>query len=82
MKIQDRIKSIEGVDDAHWDSRQNRLVVYYWCAYPLEEMKIKVASAIGEAALQNAIDSITFISTATYAITPWENIKLTPTPTS
>lgn len=62
MKIQDRIKSLEGVTDAHWESQSNRLVVYY-SNVPLDTMKIRVSGAIGEAHLQEAVDKITLIST-------------------
>ena len=60
MKIQDRIKELAIVEDAHWDSHQNRLVVYY--VGSLNTAKILVAGAIGEAELQRAIDKITFIN--------------------
>ncbi|KKK81158.1 hypothetical protein LCGC14_2816300 [marine sediment metagenome] len=61
MKIADRIKAVEGVDDAYWDGRNNRLVVYYCASTPLDTIKIRVSGAIGEAALQNAVEKITFI---------------------
>lgn len=60
MKIQDRIKALRGIEDAYWDSRQSRLVIYY--SGSLDRAKILVAGAIGEAGLQRAVDKITFIS--------------------
>lgn len=60
MKIQDRVKVLEGVTDARWDSQRNRLVVYY-SDTPPDIMKVRVAGAIGEAHLQEAIEEVTLI---------------------
>ncbi len=60
MKIQDRIKALPSVEDAHWDSHQNRLVVYY--SGSLNTVRILVADALAKAGLLRAIDKITFIS--------------------
>lgn len=60
MKIQDRIKTLAGVEDAYWDNYENRLVVYY--SDSLDRVKIIVADAIAKAGVQGAIDKITFIS--------------------
>jgi len=62
MKITDRIKQIIGVTDAVWDSNQKRLIVYYFDTVPLDTMKIRVAGAIGDAALQDWVSDITLIS--------------------
>ena len=62
MKFIDRIKGIEGINDAYWESRRNRLVVYYPAAIALDTMKIRFAGAIDEASLHNAIEEITLIS--------------------
>lgn len=59
MKIQNRIKSLQDVVDCHWDSRQNRLVIYYDDS--LFTVQIRVCEAIGLAGLQRAIDTITFV---------------------
>ena len=60
MKIQDRIKAIEGVEDVDWDGSQNRLVTYY--SGSLDKVKILVADAIAKAGLQWSIEKITYIS--------------------
>lgn len=60
MKFTDRIKTVAGVEDARWDSCQNRLVVYY--VGSLDKVKILVADAIAKAGLLRAVDKITFIS--------------------
>ncbi len=62
MKITDRVKGIEGIEDAFWDGRQNRLVVYYKDSALLDTVKIKVAGAIAEVGLQRAVDKVTLIS--------------------
>lgn len=62
MKIQDRINAIDGVVGAHWAGGQNKLTVYYSNAIPKDTIKIRVAGAIGEAHLQEAIEDITLIS--------------------
>ena len=60
MKIQDRIKSLSGVEDACWDGHNNRLVVYY--SGELFRMQVLVSGAIDSAGLQRAVEKITFIS--------------------
>jgi len=60
MKIQDRIKSLPDIEDAHWDSLNNSLVVYY--SGSLDRVKILVCGAIADAEVREAIDTITFIS--------------------
>jgi len=60
VKIQDRIKALPDVEDVYWDSRQNRLVVYY--SGSLDRIKILVAQAIEKAGLLRAVDKITYIS--------------------
>ncbi len=62
MKITDRIKKIEGVESAYWDSPRNRLVVYYYASIALAIIKIKVAGAINDAFLHRAVEEITLIS--------------------
>jgi len=62
MKIQDRIKALEGVEDAYWDSQRNKLVVYYSSIIPLDTIKVRVAGAIRDAHLQEAVEEITLIS--------------------
>jgi len=62
MKLADRIRVLEGVTDAHWDAKQNRLVVFYSSLIPLDTVKVRVAGAIGDANLQQAIEKITLIS--------------------
>ncbi|MDP2917090.1 MAG: hypothetical protein Q8O16_04080 [Dehalococcoidia bacterium] len=59
MKIQDRIKALPNIKDAYWDWKQNRLVVYY--TGELFRTRVLVAGAIGDAGLQRAVDTITFI---------------------
>lgn len=61
MKITDRIKRIEGVESAYWDNQRNRLVVYYHTP-TLDTIKIKVAGAIDDAFLHNAVEETTLIS--------------------
>ena len=39
MNIVDRINKISGVEETHWDSAQNRLVVYYSDSIPVDTMK-------------------------------------------
>ncbi len=62
MRIQDRILGIKGVEMAHWDSIKNRLVVYYLDSVPLDTIKTRVAGAVGDACLDEAIEAITLIS--------------------
>jgi|GEM_PF-4216435 len=62
MKIQDRIKALKDVTDAYWDNQRNRLVVYYSDVIPPDTMKIRVAGAIRDAYLQEAVEGITLIS--------------------
>ena len=62
MKITDRVKKIESVESAYWDSQRSRLVIYYHPPTALGVTKIKVAGAINDAFLHNAIDEITLIS--------------------
>lgn len=59
MKIQDRIKALKGVTGAHWDAPQNRLVVYY--SEAVDAIKVRVANAIKEAGLIEAVESIILI---------------------
>jgi len=61
MKIIDRIKGITEVEDVYWDSHKNRLVVYY--QNDMDVVRVKVASALRDACLQDSIDEITLIST-------------------
>lgn len=60
MKIQDRMKQLDGITDSYWDASQSRLVVYYQ-NISLNCAKTRVSGAIGEAGLQRAVDKITFI---------------------
>ena len=60
MKFTDRFKGIEGVESAHWDSKGNRLIVYYHGS--LDTIKIRVAGAIDDAFLHRAVEEITLIS--------------------
>jgi len=62
MRIQDRINAIEGVSNALWDSRRNRLVVYYLSTIPVFTIKVRIAKAIGDACLQEAIEEVSLIS--------------------
>lgn len=62
MKIQDRIKCLPDVEDAYWDSYQNRLSVYYSGSF--DKVRILVADAIAKAGLLRAVDEITFIRVA------------------
>lgn len=63
VKITDRIKRIEGVESAYWDNQRNRLVVYYHTPIiALDTIKIKVAGAIDDAFLHNAVEETTLIS--------------------
>ena len=62
MKITDRVENIEGVEEAHWDGTHNRLAVYYLDTIPLDTIKVRVAGAIGDAHLQEALNEITLIS--------------------
>jgi len=62
MNIVDRINKISGVEETHWDSAQNRLVVYYSDSIPVDTMKIRIAGALHDAELQDSIDTTTLIS--------------------
>lgn len=62
MKIVDRVKGIEGVESAYWDSQRGRLIVYYYASITLDTMKIMVAGVIDDAFLHTAVEEITLIS--------------------
>ncbi|KKM63459.1 hypothetical protein LCGC14_1511200 [marine sediment metagenome] len=59
MKIQDRIKRLTGVVNAHWDSEHSRLVVFYH-AIPLDTIKIRVVGEIASIQLQRSVEEFTF----------------------
>jgi len=61
MKIQDRIKKINGVNAVYWNANSNKLTIYYH-SLTANELKIRVASAIGDVGLQRAIENIVLIS--------------------
>ena len=64
MKLTDRIKRIDGVQSAYWDSLRNRLVVYYYAQMTLDTIKIRVSGAINDAFLHRAVEETTLISIA------------------
>ncbi len=60
MKITDRIKRIQGVDNAYWDGACNKLTVYHHG--DREAMKVRVAHALREADVIDSMESIILIS--------------------
>jgi len=62
MNITDRIKTIEGIEDAYWDGGRDRLTVYYLQLFPLDVIKVRVAAAIADVQLQDSVKEITLIS--------------------
>jgi hypothetical protein len=62
MKITDRMKALQGVTDAYWCGKKNKLTVYYDPAVPLDIIKVRVAASLRDAELQDSIDDITLIS--------------------
>ncbi len=60
MKVADRIKQIDGVDNAYWNSNTRELTVYHHSER--NAMKVWVASALREADVIDSIDKITLIS--------------------
>ena len=60
MKVQDRIKLLAGVEDAYWDSKRERLIIYYDELTPLDTIKLRVIKAIVGVRLQDSVKEITF----------------------
>ncbi|KKN59265.1 hypothetical protein LCGC14_0543640 [marine sediment metagenome] len=59
MKITDRVNSIDNVESAFWDGRQNKLTIYYHG--DKETIKVKAAHALRQADVIDAIDNILLI---------------------
>ena len=60
MKIQDRIKKLEGVSDAFWTGSDNHLTVFYDKAEQKEQIQNRVISEINWTALDRAVERIDF----------------------
>ena len=65
MNIKTRMKKIRGVQDVGWNSRAMSLAIYYDEKSDLSTLKVKVASRIGDAGLNRAIEKINFYSMPT-----------------
>lgn len=61
MKVQDRIKEIDGVDFTAWDGKERKLSVYCQ-ANKKEAVKIKVAAELRQADVIDSIDKIILVS--------------------
>ncbi len=61
MKIQERIKSLPGVEDCYWYPKEAKLSVYYFHTESLLTMEVLVSGALADAGVREAVETIDFI---------------------
>lgn len=62
MNFLDRIKKIEGVEDAKYYYSMLSLTVYYRLGLDLDLLKIQIMEQIDQANLHNSVEKIVFLS--------------------